>query len=431
MGYPETTYKKKYGINSKLNTMKKCFFLSPKLAVTSAQLNSFPLKSILVAICATCQFVFAPIAHSQVVCGGQTVDQSCLIYPNETYTCIDGDVDSYSQYGITLLDPALSATTPQYLVIKGKVTFTDSYTFAPGSDIVFLDNDSGFEIVANHKLTLDGCDLHGCTMLWAGIELTSGTLTATNNTFKDAKAAIIVRDGNTIEITRNIFEKNVVGILCTPSNPSISGSSIVLLKKNGIFGNIFKGDEQVLEPTLPTDVDPGVAFTTVQNVALSYPFAGIWVDRISSIKTYSNTFQNFGNVKEGSSLGVQNAGIFSHRSNIKVKSPTFTDIGYFDPTNPDATSNAVGINAVNNTNLVSQTTVIDGTFTNCTKDIRARGNHLTVTGIVSTKSVESIFAGMQSSNQEAIVVSIKDNNINLFSRWRNKSTPIQTHNYQY
>lgn len=347
---------------------------------------------------------------------------SCLKYPNETYQCIDGDFNSPSLYNNQLLPPAQAQTTPQFLLVKGKVTFTEDYQFAPGSDIVFLDNASGFRVGSPRKLTLSSTDLHGCTKLWAGVEVISGaTLFAHDCTFEDAKAAIVLRGHSTIEATGNTFNKNVCGILGVDANQAIQNTSLFLASAKGISGNTFLGGGMLLEPTHPETIDPGVANSSVQNVALSYPFAGIWIERVTaltighlkSLSVYPdlplNSFQNFGNVQEGTPLAIQNMGINSIQSNLTVRNSTFSNIGFFDAFNPNAISNAVGVHARSITSAIRQTTIYGtkekpglNTFSNCYVDIQTAGTHLTVTGVVSNKPAQCISAIMANDLQNPI-----------------------------
>ena len=367
-------------------------------------------------------------------CGGQNVGTSCLNNPGQTFQCIPTDVESHTQYGTTLLPPLQAQTTPQFLLVAGKITFTEDYKFAPGSEIVFLENTSGFKIGTNKKLTLESCSLHGCTKLWAGVEVTWGSkLFAWNCTFRDGKAAIILRDGSIIEATGNTFEKNVCGILGAPSNPAFLNNSITLASAKGISGNTFDGSGLLLQPTQPATIDPGVANAVVQNVVLSYPFVGIWIEKVAALtighlkslasnpNLLLNTFQNFGNVQEGSPYSVQNMGIYSFRSNLTVRNSRFSNIGLYNPLNIGQNSNAVGVYALNQTTDIAQTTIIGtkekpglNTFSDCFNDIQTVGTHLTVSGVVSYKSGECVYASMANSWQNPIKVSIKDNDFTLF-----------------
>ena len=102
--------------------------------------------------------------RADVSCAGQQLGEGCIKYPAETYQCIDGDFSASALYGTKLLPPALAQSTAQFIIVKGKITFGEDYTFAPGSDVVFLDNNSGFKVSNTKKLTLSSSWLHGCTV---------------------------------------------------------------------------------------------------------------------------------------------------------------------------------------------------------------------------------------------------------------------------
>ena len=201
----------------------------------------------------------------------------------QTYKCINGDFSAPAFYGNELLLPVQSLNTPQYLLIKGKVMLEDDYTFAAGSDIIFLDNNSGFRVLNGKKLTLQGIDLHGCTKLWAGVEVLAGaSISADDCTFEDAKAAIVLRNQSIVEATGNTFRKNVCGILGLSTNPGISSSSIFLGSAKGISGNTFWGNDQLLEPSIPNMIDIGINSNAPVS-ATNYPYTGIWIERINAL----------------------------------------------------------------------------------------------------------------------------------------------------
>jgi hypothetical protein len=161
------------------------------------------------------------LVNAQVSCAGQQLGEGCIKYPTQTYQCIDGDFSASALYGTKLLPPAQAQNTAQFIIVKGKITFGDDYTFAPGSDVVFLDNNSGFKVSNTKKLTLSSSWLHGCTKLWAGVEvLNFAKIVAQNCTFEDAKAAIILRNQSVAEITGNTFKKMCAASLGFPQIPA-------------------------------------------------------------------------------------------------------------------------------------------------------------------------------------------------------------------
>jgi hypothetical protein len=348
----------------------------------------------------------------------------------QTYKCINGDFSAPALYGNELLLPVQSLNTPQYLLIKGKVMFEDDYTFAAGSDIIFLDNNSGFRVLNGKKLTLQGIDLHGCTKLWAGVEVLAGaSISADDCTFEDAKAAIVLRNQSIVEATGNTFRKNVCGILGLSTNPGISSSSIFLGSAKGISGNTFWGNDQLLEPSIPNMIDIGINSNAPVS-ATNYPYTGIWIERINAltignVSTQSgvplNEFKDFGQHAESD---VSTQGIRSIESNLTITNSTFSNFGFYDPFNTLNFISADGIYAQNAGVANKQTTVVGlnqplplpttNTFANCYRDIQTIGTNLSVTEVSSFKALGAIDASMDNSFQNAINCQIRNNRIDYF-----------------
>lgn len=370
------------------------------------------------------------IARAQVSCGGQQIGEGCIKYPAQTYQCIEGDFFASALYGTKLLPPSQAQNTAQFIIVKGKITFGEDYTFAPGSDIVFLDNNSGFKISNTKKLTLSSSWLHGCTKLWAGVEvLNAARIVAQNSTFEDAKAAIILRNQSVAEITGNTFKKNVCSILGLSANPGITSISILLGSRRGISGNTFWGNHQLLEPIVPATIDPGVNSDASVGTT-NYPYTGIWIERVNSLSigfvssqsgVPFNTFLNFGKNKE---QVVKTQGIRSIQSNVSIQNSTFSNFGTYDPINSANTIEADAVFARNDGNVATQTTFTgtnmtaslspSNTFSNCYQDIRTIGTSLTVTNMTSFKAGNSVRANMENSQQIALTYRVKNNKIDYF-----------------
>jgi hypothetical protein len=368
-------------------------------------------------------------ANAQVSCAGQQLGEGCINYPAETYQCIDGDFSASALYGTKLLPPAQAQNTAQFIIVKGKITFFEDYTFAPGSDVVFLDNNSGFKVSGTKKLTLSSSWLHGCTKLWAGVEvLNFGKIVAQNCTFEDAKAAIILRNQTVAEITGNTFKKNVCCILGLSSNPG-APISILLGSRKGISGNTFWGNHQLLESIVPKTIDPGI-FSDASTGTTNYPYTGIWIERVNSLSigilsnqagVPFNSFLNFGKNKESM---VLTHGIRAIDSNVSIQNSTFSNFGNYDPFNLNNNIEADAVFARNNTPVLTQTTFTgtnltasispSNTFANCWRDIRTVGTNLTVTNMTSFKAGSSVRANMENSQQGAPIYRVKNNKIDYF-----------------
>jgi hypothetical protein len=332
------------------------------------------------------------------------------------YQEIVGDFQASSLFGNQLLPPAQALTTPQYLLIAGKVYFNQDYTFAPGSDIIFLDNDSGFKIIGNVELTLNGAHLRGCERLWIGVEvLDEGKLTALNSTFEDAKTAVLLRNGSIIRITGNTFNKNVCGILASRSTSGATTPiSIALGSADGLSGNTFSGDAPLLEAISPAAMASGLI--NAPSAMTDYPYAGIWLQRVSALSIghdgYNvNMFHDFGQHQE---TGISTRGLISIESNITVSNAAFDNFGIYDPSFPPNNNVSFAIYALNNVMTPTETTVSSSTFSKCYIDIRTRGTDIKVTGIDSYHAFGSISASPANSLQNPYICSITDNKIDNF-----------------
>jgi hypothetical protein len=366
--------------------------------------------------------------YAQIICGGGNVSELCLRYPAQSYTYIDGNYDAPSLYGAQLLTPAQALNNPQYLLVKGQVTFTEDYSFADGSNIVFLDNNSGFRVTASAELLLDNSYLNGCTQLWAGVEVLPGsTITARKSHFQDAKAAIILRDNVKVEITDNSFTQNVCGILAVPTEANSSTTASVFLASNkGITGNKFTGNGQLLQGAVPGTIAAGL-FLNLPITATQFPYAGIWLERINFLtigetEQALNIFHDFG-LNFESNL-IQTSGIRSIHSNVIIKNSKFDRIGYYIPDSPTGSIQIIGfaIHALNNAISNKQTTVEGiapnpqglNMFSDCYRDIFTSGTNLTVGNTTSYRAFESIIAQTAGTWQNSIKIEIKKSQINSF-----------------
>jgi hypothetical protein len=375
---------------------------------------------------------FSDAVFAQVSCGGQTVT-GCLKFPSQTYQCIVGDVNAQSLFGGQLLTPTQAQTNPQFLIVTGKITFSEDYTFAAGSDIVFLNNTSGFKVAPNSSvvptLVLNSSFLHGCTKLWAGVEVAqSAGIIATDCEFEDAKAAIILRDQSFSSITGNTFKKNVCGILGL-SSLSTGNISLLISRRGGISGNTFWGDDQLLESAIPNGIDSGIG-SGAPGTVTNFPYAGIWIERVAAFTVGSlsdrpslNAFLNFG---QNAEQGIRTQGIRSISSNLTVRNSVFSNFGaspFFNGVGINLAIEADAISAINESLVTNSTTVIGvnntapiapvNTFTNCYFDISTKGTNLTVQDMTSSGSYHSVSV-LPGVALQALSYDIKDNQINSF-----------------
>jgi parallel beta-helix repeat protein len=359
--------------------------------------------------------IISTALNGQITCAGETLDPSCLSSSNQFYQCIDGDFEAPSLYGTKLLPPAQAENLPQFLIIKGLLTFTENYTFAPGSEIVFLDNNSGFRVFSTYELRLSSSYLHGCSRLWAGIDVrNSARISIQDCTIEDAKAGIILRNQSSILASGNVFRKNVCGILALSQTAgSISKISIILSSKLGISGNQFWGNNELLESISPSAISLGINSSTSPGTT-AYPWCGIFLQRVNFITIGSlwdypgtpvNSFLDFGQNKESD---IRTNGIFAFNSNVTIKNSIFSNIGKY------ALSGGVAAEAISiqNTDIsITNATIVGmnqnaalapfNTFANCWQDIRAIGSNLIVHDVTSYKAGNSI-QGFAQFNQNAV-----------------------------
>lgn len=181
------------------------------------------------------------------------IPNTCVVNgPVSSFTCINkingANFSSLIVEGL-LLPPNLALTTPQKLIIRGLLTCDINYTFASGSELVFVDISSGIDIVGfTGKLTISGSNLHGCNQLWRGLRL-DGVL-ANNQVGSlrlsgSASNPQIIRDafigveavGGRFDCIGNSFKGNVFSI-------RIAGKVF----SKGIVGNDIDGSEPLLQP---------------------------------------------------------------------------------------------------------------------------------------------------------------------------------------
>lgn len=234
-----------------------------------------------------------------------------------SFKCIQGPVNISDLIGSQLLPQQDAATTPQNIVIKGKLranisTASDGYTFAEGSRIIFNDAESGIEVLSNCKLTLDHCDVSGCATMWKSISVFgAGTLIVKNNChIADGREAIKVMGNATVSITDNTFERNLTAISMGLEQASVK-LPVNFPNKGGIWGNSISGGNLKTPYAGETSLK-GILVNSISNLT------------IGRLDMPPNTIQNlhnsFGN-------GYACHGIATDNSTVKVINTQFTNIG--------------------------------------------------------------------------------------------------------
>jgi hypothetical protein len=325
------------------------------------------------------------------------------------YTEIQGDFEALDLYGSQLLPPAQAQTTPQFLKIAGMVTFTLDYTFAPGSDIIFLDNNSGFRVEIGAELTLNSSHLRGCNKLWKGVEVRiQGSIIAQSSTFEDAITAILLRDRAEILIADNTFRANACGIYADRGNSIVAPMSIFLASSNGLSGNTFEGDTQLLESISPSSLPGAIGASPILS---DFPFAGIWLQKVAALNIgndshAANVFRDF-----ALSEVPQADGIRLHTSSATITNCSFLNFGVDNTNSALSNVEADCIYAYSLETVLPTVIVNNSSFENCYEDINTLGANLLVQDIISRRAVGSIRVRQANSSQNAFYCQIVNSQI--------------------
>ncbi|MEY3242973.1 MAG: Secretion system C-terminal sorting domain [Bacteroidota bacterium] len=273
-----------------------------------------------------------PNLSSQSSC---TVANSCLdLGSPQGYTVItENDAPDFTTL-ITngkLLSANLSASTPQRLIVCRKISVNvpNSYTFAPGSEIIFATSTSGLRIIQNFTLKMRSTHVHGCSVLWeniliesnARLELSEGCLV------EDAVNAIQLDQGSILVSSGAEFRGNYIAIHA--GQAGVTPSSIILGGVS-VHSTTFSGSKVLLNSVV------------VDGITHTKPNMGILVENVSAIKIGvsgmgTNLFQNF---SFGTNTSDPVRGIRALNSNISVANSRFINIG-----NPDGGFKGYGISA--------------------------------------------------------------------------------------
>lgn len=223
-----------------------------------------------------------------------------------------------------LFPQGLSQLAPQFLVVCGTITddLPGTYYFASGSEIIFLDNNSGLEISSNSTVDFRNAYIHGCTKLWDRIRVKGNAqLWLTGGCrVEDAKVAIHLEPNSYLYSVSNQFDGNVTSIYAgeigTPNQYPITC----------VIGNtIFSGQKQLIENFVPDPAHPSCFLTT--------PVFGISVQdvqqmTIGTVSGSPNSFQDFSDSYNCFSLLIVPAGIYAQNSNLIVQNSRFENIAY-------------------------------------------------------------------------------------------------------
>ncbi len=252
-------------------------------------------------------------------------NESCVTIPNQ----LDTGPNSYyvQSGGSQTIDATMASFTgsstqhftvvvPEYTTVEidGTVNMTDcEVVMMPGSKI---------HIPNGSILNLVGCSLHGCTEMWAGIEVDNGgKLDISTSAIKDAAYAItLLEAGASVRIENTDFMQNYVGVYLPPT-------------ANGLVHN----------------VDSDLAFSEEINFTCSSPLLPYYLGQANSISdmagavprqyaysgiVFHNAHYDFNLLPPSAQLDFQslNNGFIAYASNIRMNGQLkFAAIRQYDP----------------------------------------------------------------------------------------------------
>jgi Secretion system C-terminal sorting domain len=238
-----------------------------------------------------------------------------------------------------LLNTTLGGTTPQFLVFCEPVTANLTYTFAAGSELIFLTSQSGITVLPNLTVRFRSSSLHGCQRLWAGVTVKGdGRCVYTSSRVEDAITAVSLEPSSTLWSRATIFNGNYKAMsIGGPGTPNQHSVSVFITEST------ISGSKPLIEPHLV----PGTGCTyTVPNI-------GISINNVQSVNlgtglltstTPPNEIRDFtSEFVFGSNCNP--IGIESINSGLAIRRTRFSNVtsGFFTPvlfdSDPDAPSN--------------------------------------------------------------------------------------------
>jgi len=222
-----------------------------------------------------------------------------------------------------LLDPTISPNIPQHLIICGPIMMNSiQYTFAAGSEIIFVDNSSGITVNANCKLEFRGTHIHGCIQLWRSLRVFGRLDLLAGSKVEDAIIAVQAGEGSTFVSSQSEYDGNYICIYAGVSDNAVPPSGSVSLAGFTISGSTFVGAKPLLQSYTP----PGTTevYTAPNTGVLSENVVAIQVGGDGSA---TNTFRDF-QVPNNGNIAVR--GIRAIKSNLTVRNCVFRNIGQSD-----------------------------------------------------------------------------------------------------
>lgn len=136
-------------------------------------------------------------------------------YPGIEFKCIIGTDVNYNTAinNGDLLDKISAASTAQFIVISGKLTFSGNYVFAAGSKIL-MDKDAQINVINGSTLTFKNTHVFGCDEMWNGIFVGENSFIniLQHCTIEDGKSAVNLANNSVCNANSSIFYNNYTSI---------------------------------------------------------------------------------------------------------------------------------------------------------------------------------------------------------------------------
>ncbi len=273
--------------------------------------------------------IFHTLCHLSEVQGQCSVPSTCLdLGDPQEYTLIESSVSNPLTFSMLigsgkLLDPTMSPNIPQHLIICGPIMMNSiQYTFAVGSEIIFVDNNSGITVNVNCKLEFKGTHIHGCSQLWRSLLVFGRLDLLEGSKVEDAITAVQASEGSTFVSSQSEYDGNYICIYAGASDNAVPPSGSVSLAGFTISGSTFVGAKPLLQSYTPSGTTE--VYTAPNTGILSENVVAI---QVGSDGSATNTFRDFQAPNNGS-LPVR--GIRAIKSNLTVQKCVFRNIGQSD-----------------------------------------------------------------------------------------------------
>lgn len=300
-----------------------------------------------------------------------SVSDECLdLEDSEYYTVIETEPNTPLSFSslITngfLLSATNAASTAQKLIVCGQLNMDlTSYTFASGSEIVFVSNASGMKILDDSYLQMRGTHVHGCNRLWDKILIVGGGRldVIQGSKIEDAVRAVEIQPDGVFSSSLSEFDGNYVSIFAGHFGvpKTLAGFSI--------YGTVFRGSKTLIQSY------------TDASVTYSKPRIGIDVNYLASLQIAGgpdsgvNYFLDFQPGVSGQSVYA----VKTTNSNVNISNCAFTNIGTANSSSKGygIYCSSLGTNVVNVTGFGGESGS-GNTFTNVYTALEANSTGIT------------------------------------------------------